>query len=545
MSVRAKLYLIVLPLMSVAIVLGVSFAYSVAASVLEDAATENLNQKAAWLQSYANDQALLLVDEGYFGDEYMREAAFAGIEKYADSLLQSEAEIIAAFDDTRRLVFFAGNADRQKDAAQLAGFNRKYVTAHTPSEAFLLQIYTARERRDILKSLDNLIVAAFLILISALILAVIFLHVLSGSIIKPIIKMKSVFDGYSFNRLSQKIRKYPAVTIPAGDEMGALAASYNVMMAKFAAAEHELNMFARGKEAKKNIEEKRRNIFQLYTPNDVVRKVLNIPQDLLTSAKYNGAILYSGVRRIAPLSENLPPAKFVSLINRYFVRMTAIVRKKAGVNFNIEGDALLAGWGVPEPKTKDAVNAVHTALLMIHVMLKLNKENIDLGLPPLEIGIGLDSGFVTAGNIASDNKINWTVMGGPVTLAVQVQKLTKEYKTAVLFTENIYKKVYTYFPCRFVDKVTLAGSQAGVSLFTARLKITGKEQEAWKHHRTAVKLFYARKFTEALIQFEQTLLKDPEDSISAIFISRCRRYMKTPPPPMWDGSTNYEYAELL
>jgi class 3 adenylate cyclase len=544
MSVKAKLYLIVLPLMSVSIVLGVLFAYSVAASVLEDAATENLSQKAAWLQSYANDQALLLVDEGYFGDEYMREAAFAGIEKYADGLLQGEAEIIAAFDDTRRLVFFAGNTGRKKDAALLAGFNRKYVAVRTPSEAFSLQIYTARERRDVLKPLDNLILAALFILLPALALAVIFLHVLSVAITKPIIKMKSVFDGYSFNRLSKKSKEYPVI-VPTGDETGALAASYNMMMAKFAAAEHELNMFARGKEAKKNIEEKRRNIFQLYTPNDVVRKVLNIPQDLLTGAKYNGAILYSGVRRIAPLSENLPPAKFVSLLNRYFVRMTAIVRKKTGVSFNIEGDALLAGWGVPESKAKDAVNAVHTALLMIHVMLKLNKENADLGLPPLEIGIGLDSGFVTAGNIASDNKINWTVMGGPVTLAVQLQKLTKEYKTAVLFTENIYKKVYTYFPCRFVDKVTLAGSQAGVSLFTARLKITGKEQEAWKHHRIAVKLFYARKFTEALVRFEQTLLKDPDDSISAIFISRCRRYMKSPPPPMWDGSTNYEYAELL
>jgi adenylate cyclase len=225
--------------------------------------------------------------------------------------------------------------------------------------------------------------------------------------------------------------------------------------------------------------------------------------------------------------------------------MTTIVRKKTGVNFNIEGDALLAGWGVPEPKVQDTVNAVHTALLMIQAMLKLNKENVDLGLPPLEIGIGLDAGPVTAGNIASDNRVTWAVMGSPVTTAVHVQKLTKDYKAAVLFTESIYKKVYTYFPCRFVDKVALAGSTLGISLFTARLKVTGKEKEAWKHHRIAVKLFYARKFAEALMQFEQTLLKDPEDSISAIFISRCRRYMKTPPPPMWDGSTNYEYAELL
>jgi class 3 adenylate cyclase len=545
MKVRTKIYSIIIPLISAAIVLGVLFAYAAAASALEETAAGYLNQKAAWIQNYANDQAVLLVDEGYFGDEYMREAALAGIEKYAAGLVQGEVEIIAAFDRVRGLVFWAGSENRKKDAALLPGFDRKYIAVSTPVDVFSLQIYTARERRDVLRPLDNLILAGLVILMVSVATAVIFLHLLSSAITKPIAQMKSVFDGYSFDRLSEKIRKYPVASIPAGDETEALALSYNGMMAKFAAAEHELNMFARGKEAKKNIEEKRRNIFQLYTPNDIVRKVMNTPLSLLTGAKYDGAILYSGMRQISPLSDNLPPAKFVLLLNRYFVKMTTIVRKKTGVNFNIEGDALLAGWGVPEPKTKDAVSALHTALLMIQAMEKLNRENAELGLPPLEIGIGLDAGPVTAGNIASDNKINWTVMGGPVTAAVQLQKFTKNYKAAVLFTENIYRKVYTYFPCRFVDKVTLAGSPAGISLFTARLKITGKEKEAWKHHRIAVKLFYARKFTEALIQFEQTLLKDPEDSISSIFISRCRRYMKAPPPPMWDGSTNNEYAELL
>jgi class 3 adenylate cyclase len=545
MNIRAKLYLIVLPLMGVAIVLSASFAYSAAASKLESAAAEYLDKKASWVRSYMNDQAVLLVDEGYFDNEYMREAALAGIEKYANDLLQGEAEIIAAFDNTRRLVFSAGDMRRRKDAALLGGGNRKYIAVSTLSDAFSLQIYAAHDRRDILKTLDSLIVVSLAVLLLALAVAAVFLHILARAITRPIAGMKAVFDGYAFDRLAGKARVYPAVNAPSDDETGALAASYNMMMEKFAAAEHELNLFARGREAKKNIEEKRRNIFQLYTPNEVVQKVLKTPSELLDGAKYDGAILYSGMRHISPLSDNLPPTKFIALLNRYFIKMTAIVRKKTGVNFNIEGDALLAGWGVPTAGTKDAVNAVHTALLMIEAMLKLNGENGDLGLPPLEIGIGLDSGSVTAGNITSDNKVNWTVMGGPVTAAVQLQKLTKDYKEAVLFTENIYKKVFSYFPCRFVDKVTLAGSPAGVSLFTARLKISGKEKEAWKHHRIAVKLFYARKFTEALLQFEQASLKDPEDGVSSIFISRCRKYLKTPPPPMWDGSTSYEYADLL
>jgi class 3 adenylate cyclase len=545
MSIRAKLYLIVLPLMGVAIILSALFAYSAAASKLESAVVEYLDKKAAWMRSYMNDQAALLVDEGYFDNEYMREAALAGIEKYANDLLQNEAEVIAVFHDTQRLVFFAGDPQRRKDTALLAGGNRKYISVRALSDTFSLDVYVARDRRDILKPLDNLIVVSFATLLLALAAAAVFLHFLATAITKPIVSMKTVFDGYSFARFAGKAREYPAVNVPSDDETGALAASYNAMMAKFAAAEHQLNMFARGREVKKNIEEKRRNIFQLYTPNEVVQKVLKTPPDLLDGAKYDGVILYSGVRHISPLSDNLPPAKFIALLNRYFIKMTAIVRKKTGVNFNIEGDALLAGWGVPTAGTKDAVNAVHTALLMIEAMLKLNGENVELGLPPLEIGIGLDSGYVTAGSITSDNKVNWTVMGGPVTAAVQLQEMTKDYKEAVLFTENIYKKVFSYFPCRFVDKVTLAGSPAGVSLFTARLKISGREKEAWKHHRIAVKHFYARRFTEALFQFEQAFLKDPEDGVSSIFISRCRRYQKTPPPPMWDGSTNYEYAELL
>ncbi|MDR1469039.1 MAG: adenylate/guanylate cyclase domain-containing protein [Spirochaetaceae bacterium] len=536
MKIRAKLYLVVLPLVSVVVILAALFAYSASAEALEKATREALIKKAAWLQDYMDDQAVLLVDEGYLGDEYMREAALAGIEKHAGDLLQSDAEIIAAFDSTRRLVFFAGDGARKKDAALLADFNRKYLTVRTQSDAFSLQVYTAHERRDVLAVLDGVIGVSLLILLLALLTAAVFLHFLSAAVTGPIGAMQAVFDAYSFDRLSGKAREYPVLDVPSQDETSALAVSYNAMMARFAEAENELNRFARGREAAKNIEEKRRNIFQLYTPGEVVQKVLKTPADLLAGAKYEGTVLYSGLRQLSPLSENLPPATFVALLNRYFIKMTAIVRKKIGVNFNIEGDALLAGWGIPEPHAKDTVNAVHTALLMIEAVLTLNEENDKMGLPPLEVGIGLDSGFVTAGNISSGLKVNWTVMGGPVSVAVPLQKLTREYKDALLFTENVYKKVYAYFPCRFIDKVMLPTSPTGISLFTARLKITDRQKEAWKHHRIAVKLFYARKFTEALLRFEQALLTDPEDGISAIFIDRCRRYMKSPPPPMWDGT---------
>jgi class 3 adenylate cyclase len=543
MKVRAKLYLVVLPLMSVAILLGALFAYSASAAALEKAAGEVLRQKTAWIRDYMNGQAILLVDEGYFGDEYMREAALAGIAKYANDLARDEAEIIAAFDSAGRLVFCAGDEALKKDAPLLVRINRKYVAESASSDAFLLQVYAAHERRDLLEVLDNMIAASFLVLVVALIMAAVFLHFLSKAITRPISTMKAVFDGYSFDRLAEKDRSYPAVETPSRDETGALAVSYNAMMARFAAAENELNRFARNREARKNIEEKRRNIFQLYTPSDVVQKVLKTPADLLIGAKYEGAILYSGLRHLLPLSDSLPPSVFVALLNRYFIMMTAIVRKKTGVNFNVEGGALLAGWGIPAPKAKDPVNALHSALLMIEAMVKINKENGEMGLPPLELGIGLDTGFATVGNIMSDNKVNWTVMGGPVSTAMALQRLAGNYKEALLFTENVYKKVFAYFPCRFVDKITIAGSPAGISLFTARLKITGKENEAWKHHRVAVKLFYARKFAEALLHFEQTLLKDPEDGISTIFIDRCQRYIKSPPPPMWDGSADGEQTE--
>jgi class 3 adenylate cyclase len=536
MKIGAKLYLVVLPLVSVAVFLAALFAYSASAEVLEKAAREALNKKATWLENYMNDQAALLIDEGYFDDEYMRDAALAGIEKYANDLLQNKAEVIAAFDNARRLVFFAGDEARKKDASLLASVSRKYITESVSSDTFLIQVYTARERRDVLEVLDGVITVSFLIFLAALLTAAVFLHFLSAAVTRPISTMKVAFDAYSFDQLSGKVRKYPVLEVPSCDETGALAVSYNAMMARFAEAENQLNRFAREREAAKNIEEKRRNIFQLYTPGEVVQKVLKTPAHLLTGAKYEGAVLYSGLRHIFPLSENLPPAKFVALLNRYFIKMTAIVRKKSGVTFTIEGDALLAGWGVPEAHAKDAVNAVHTALLMIEAVSTLNRENDETGLPPLETGIGLDSGFVTAGNISTSNRVSWTVMGGPVSAAIELQKLAGDYKEPLLFTENVYRKVYACFPCRFIDKVPIPGSPAGIALFTARLEITGREKEAWHHHRIAVKLFYARKFAEALLRFEQALLKDPEDSINSIFIDRCRRYIKSPPPPMWDGS---------
>ena len=539
MKIAAKFYIVVIPLVVLTVLTAGVLAFVASASALEAAVRNGMMWLAADMQRYSAEQASLLFTEGYGEDALMRDAAVAAIGKHAADLVgDNPSEVVFALDAERNMLFYAGAETHRKYTASSISLAHNYLVRAVSLADFSIEIYIAYERRDVLSGLDKLIAVVLAMLVLMPTAAFIFIHIISRSVTRPLRAMQTVFDGYSAVGKQLELRKHVDITPDYRDETGALVNSFNIMIKKMIETENELIAHARGSDAKKKIEEKRRTIFQLYAPSEIVRKVLKNSSDLISGQKCEASILYSGVRHITPLSENLAPAKFIDFLNRYFLSMTRIAGKRGGVSFNIEGDALLAGWGVPNPRKKDAVHALHAALLMIDMMKRINADNVGLGLPPLAIGIGLDAGFVTAGNIASDNKVNWSVMGGPVSAAVELQELTKKYREAALFTENIYKKVYAVFPCRFVDKISLRGQgQPGsISIFTARLKITGKEKEAWKHHRFGVKLFYARKFPEALLQFEQALLDDPQDGLSAIFIKRCRMYIKNPPPPMWDGS---------
>ncbi|RME73599.1 MAG: FHA domain-containing protein [Planctomycetota bacterium] len=173
-------------------------------------------------------------------------------------------------------------------------------------------------------------------------------------------------------------------------------------------------------------EERVRRIFQKYVPADVVRRVLSMSEDERLSAKLEATVLFSDIRSFTSLSERLPPEEVVAFLNDYLQRMVRIVDEAGGIVDKFIGDAIMAVFGAPAPRPDDARRAVRAALAMLAEIERFNEEQRRRGGVRIEVGIGIHTGSVIAGNMGSDKKMEYTVIGDTVNAACRIEALTKD-----------------------------------------------------------------------------------------------------------------------
>jgi adenylate cyclase len=150
-------------------------------------------------------------------------------------------------------------------------------------------------------------------------------------------------------------------------------------------------------------------------------------------------ILFSDIRSFTTISEKMDAQAVVELLNRYFTRMVQILIEEDGVVDKYIGDAIMAVFGAPVPKPDDAVRAVRAAVRMRDALADLNRELVVAGFPELRAGIGVHSGRVVAGNIGSEARMEYTVIGDAVNLASRLESSTKELGVGILISEETYE----------------------------------------------------------------------------------------------------------
>jgi len=215
-----------------------------------------------------------------------------------------------------------------------------------------------------------------------------------------------------------------------------------------------------------------RQSFQYYLSPEVVEEIVAHPDKLkLGGAKKEMTVLFSDIRGFTTLSEQVAPEKLVALLNEYFTAMTEVILQSGGVLDKFIGDAIMAFWGAPQEEPEHARRACQAALAMIERLETLKKNWARRGLPQINIGVGVNSGQMIVGNMGSEKRFDYTVIGDNVNLASRLEGLNKQYGTSIIISQFTYEIVRDYFAAEFLDEVKVKGKDVAVKIY----KLIGKK----------------------------------------------------------------------
>ncbi|HUI72487.1 MAG TPA: adenylate/guanylate cyclase domain-containing protein, partial [Spirochaetia bacterium] len=366
---------------------------------------------------------------------------------------------------------------------------------------------------------------------AAILLGVVLMLLFAGYLTRPLLRLKGTMQKIiGTNDLSQR------VTVEYNDEIGGLATTFNLMIGGLENAQAQIKKYALHAVVARKQEQKVRNIFQAYVPKHVIDEIFKSPDSTLVGKNANLSILFSDVRGFTTISEGLRPRELVENLNRYFEVMVDVIMAKDGLVDKYEGDAIMAFFGAPVESADVGLKSVNAGLGMLDGLIAFNQRQKEKRQPEFQIGIGIHFGDVILGNMGTEKKMNYTVMGDNVNLASRLEGLTKQYKQKLIISESLKEKIDGALPVRMLDMVAVKGKTQGVRIYSVKRALEAVEKEAWDMHNAAMlEYFPGRNFGKAARMFEDVGRMLADDFASAHLRGRCLEYEKNPPAATWDG----------
>jgi adenylate cyclase len=281
-----------------------------------------------------------------------------------------------------------------------------------------------------------------------------------------------------------------------------------------------------------------RRAFQYYLHPSVVEQVCQHPELLRLGGEAKDlTVMFSDIRGFSGIAEQLTPEELVRLLNEYLTAMTRLVLDDQGLVDKYIGDAIMAVYGAPLSLPDHAYRACHTALHMVRTLRTLQQHWRAQGLPRIDIGIGINSGPMVVGNMGSELRFNYTVMGDAVNLASRLEGANKTYGTSILVSESTWEQVRDSVATRELDVIQVQGKTAPTRLFevVGFPPLPPEQTTLVQRFEAALQAYKARRWDEALCLFQHALDIAPHDVPSQLYVSRCAEFQATPPPPEWDG----------
>jgi adenylate cyclase len=213
-----------------------------------------------------------------------------------------------------------------------------------------------------------------------------------------------------------------------------------------------------------------KRLFGRYVSKDVYEQLLEDPTRAeLGGARREMSVLFSDIRGFTTVTEKGDPEALVAQLNEYFSQMVQVVFRHHGTMDKFVGDMVMALFGAPVDDVEHAENAVRAAADMVKELGLLNQRWAAEGRPQLDIGIGVNSGDMIAGNIGSSAIMSYTVIGDNVNLGSRLESLNKDYRTRIIISDATRAKLTGQYDIRPLGDVVVKGKTRAVAIFEVKV----------------------------------------------------------------------------
>jgi adenylate cyclase len=280
------------------------------------------------------------------------------------------------------------------------------------------------------------------------------------------------------------------------------------------------------------------NLFGHYIPPELVDEMSKSPEEYsLEGENREMTVLFSDVRGFTTISEGMDPKQLTQLMNALLTPMTRVIHKNRGTIDKYMGDAIMSFWGAPLADSEHARHALYAAMEMMDELRIMQQEFRQRGWPEVNIGIGLNTGNMNVGNMGSEFRVAYTVLGDAVNLGSRLEGLTKNYGVNIIVSETTRAEI-PEFLFRELDLVRVKGKNEPVAIFEPIGRNNDIDEEVTAEltaYKQALLDFRAQSLDKAELDFLNLSRLYPGRFLYQVYLERIEFYRSEPPGDDWDG----------